>query len=263
MHRTGALGCSEREGRCGAETVDECAVTRRAQRARSHGGGDAVAGTAVTRALYRSELRQCQALATRLHVVATAAELFAELGYARTTLTKIAAAPASRSRPCRPRRQAARMIASVESAAFGRHRRPERARPRHRPALRHDHRSRRGGRLHRRRADGDPRALGRRHSGAVRRRRQRPRARRLPRRADRRRRPTVPPDPRGLRRTRLAARRHRLRRARRDLRHHLRHGDVHPHRRARRVDHRRLPRLVPPHGPRDPALRAPPAEVVG
>jgi AcrR family transcriptional regulator len=41
---------------------------------------------------YRSELRQRQAEETRLRVVAAAAALFADLGYARTTLAKIAAA---------------------------------------------------------------------------------------------------------------------------------------------------------------------------
>jgi AcrR family transcriptional regulator len=41
---------------------------------------------------YRSELRQQQAEQTRSRVVAAAAELFADHGYARTTLAKIAAA---------------------------------------------------------------------------------------------------------------------------------------------------------------------------
>ena len=69
---------------------------------------------------YRSELRQRQAHETRQRVVAAAAELFAELGYARTTLAKIAAASgvsvetvqAQGSKP-------ALIIASVEFAAFG------------------------------------------------------------------------------------------------------------------------------------------------
>ena len=85
-------------------------------------------------------------------------------------------------------------------------RRSQHPRPRHRPTLRRHHRARRSRRLHRRRADDDPRALGGRDAGAVRRGRQRPRARQLPRRAHRRRWPTDPPHPRDLRRTKLAPR---------------------------------------------------------
>jgi AcrR family transcriptional regulator len=50
-----------------------------------------VAQKSISR-VYRSELRQQQAAQTRSKVVAAAAELFATLGYARTTFAKIAAA---------------------------------------------------------------------------------------------------------------------------------------------------------------------------
>jgi len=69
---------------------------------------------------YRSELRQRQAHETRLRVVAAAAELFAELGYARTTLAKIAAAAGVSVETVQAQgSKAALMIASVEFAAFG------------------------------------------------------------------------------------------------------------------------------------------------
>ena len=69
---------------------------------------------------YRSELRQRQAEQTRLRVVAAAAELFAELGYARTTLAKIAAAAGVSPETVQAHGpKAALMIAAVEYAAFG------------------------------------------------------------------------------------------------------------------------------------------------
>ncbi len=69
---------------------------------------------------YRSELRQRQAEETRLHVVAAAAGLFAELGYARTTLAKIAAAAGVSTETVQAHGpKAALMIAAVEYAAFG------------------------------------------------------------------------------------------------------------------------------------------------
>src|SRR4051794_13637742 len=69
---------------------------------------------------YRSELRQRQARETKLRVVAVAADLFAELGYARTTLAKIAeAAGVSVETVQAQGSKAALMIASVEFAAFG------------------------------------------------------------------------------------------------------------------------------------------------
>ena len=65
-------------------------------------------------------MRQRQAHETRLHVVAAAAELFAELGYARTTLAKIAAAAGVSVETVQAQgSKAALMIASVEFAAFG------------------------------------------------------------------------------------------------------------------------------------------------
>ena len=48
--------------------------------------------TAKAARSYRSELRQQQAESTRLRILDAAAELFADAGYARTTLAKIAAA---------------------------------------------------------------------------------------------------------------------------------------------------------------------------
>jgi AcrR family transcriptional regulator len=65
-------------------------------------------------------LRQRQAEATRQRVVEAAAELFAELGYARTTLAKIAAAAGVSIETVQVHGpKAALMIASVEYAAFG------------------------------------------------------------------------------------------------------------------------------------------------
>jgi AcrR family transcriptional regulator len=72
------------------------------------------------RRIYRSELREQQAEQTRLRVVAAAAELFADLGYARTTLAKIAAAAGVSPETVQAHGpKAALMIASVEYAAFG------------------------------------------------------------------------------------------------------------------------------------------------
>jgi AcrR family transcriptional regulator len=69
---------------------------------------------------YRSELRQRQANETRLRVVAAAAELFADLGYARTTLSKIAAAAGVSVETVQAQgSKASLMIAAVEFAAFG------------------------------------------------------------------------------------------------------------------------------------------------
>jgi AcrR family transcriptional regulator len=69
---------------------------------------------------YRSELRQRQAEDTRLRVVSAAAELFADLGYARTTLAKIAAAAGVSPETVQAHGpKAALMIAAVEYAAFG------------------------------------------------------------------------------------------------------------------------------------------------
>jgi AcrR family transcriptional regulator len=69
---------------------------------------------------YRSALRQRQAQETRLRVVAAAAELFAELGYARTTLAKIAAAADVSIETVQTQGpKASLMVASVEFTAFG------------------------------------------------------------------------------------------------------------------------------------------------
>jgi AcrR family transcriptional regulator len=69
---------------------------------------------------YRSALRQRQAHETRGRVVAAAADLFAEHGYARTTLAKIAAAAGVSTETVQAQgSKAALMIASVEFAAFG------------------------------------------------------------------------------------------------------------------------------------------------
>ncbi|WP_197495226.1 TetR/AcrR family transcriptional regulator [Mycobacterium kyorinense] len=69
---------------------------------------------------YRSELRQRQAEATRSRVVATAAELFATEGYARTTLAKIAAAAGVSAETVQGQGpKAALLIAAIEYAAFG------------------------------------------------------------------------------------------------------------------------------------------------
>lgn len=69
---------------------------------------------------YRSELRQRQAEQTRARVLAAAAELFTEHGYARTTLAKIAqAAGVSPETVQLHGPKAALMIAAVEYAGFG------------------------------------------------------------------------------------------------------------------------------------------------
>lgn len=69
---------------------------------------------------YRSELRQRQAEQTRARVLAAAAELFAEHGYARTTLAKIAdGAGVSPETVQIHGPKAALFIAAVEYAAFG------------------------------------------------------------------------------------------------------------------------------------------------
>ena len=69
---------------------------------------------------YRSELRRRQAEETRLRIVATAAQLFADLGYARTTLSKIAASAGVSPETVQVHGpKAALMIAAAEYAAFG------------------------------------------------------------------------------------------------------------------------------------------------
>jgi AcrR family transcriptional regulator len=69
---------------------------------------------------YRSTLREQQAEQTRTRVVATAAELFAAEGYARTTVAKIAAAAGVSAETVQGQGpKAALMIAAVEHAAFG------------------------------------------------------------------------------------------------------------------------------------------------
>ena len=69
---------------------------------------------------YRSTLREQQAEQTRTRVVATAAQLFAAEGYARTTFAKIAAAAAVSAETVQGQGpKAALMIAAVEYAAFG------------------------------------------------------------------------------------------------------------------------------------------------
>jgi AcrR family transcriptional regulator len=69
---------------------------------------------------YRSTLRQRQAQETRMRVVAAAAELFAELGYARTTLAKIAAAADVSIETVQAQGpKASLIIAAVEFTAFG------------------------------------------------------------------------------------------------------------------------------------------------
>jgi AcrR family transcriptional regulator len=70
--------------------------------------------------VYRSELRQQQAEATRARVVEAAAELFAADGYARTTVAKIAAAAGVSAETVQGQGpKAALMIAAIEHAAFG------------------------------------------------------------------------------------------------------------------------------------------------
>jgi AcrR family transcriptional regulator len=69
---------------------------------------------------YRSTLREQQAEQTRTRVVATAAQLFAADGYARTTFAKIAAAAGVSAETVQGHGpKAALMIAAVEYAAFG------------------------------------------------------------------------------------------------------------------------------------------------
>ena len=69
---------------------------------------------------YRSELRRRHAEETRQRVVAAAAQLFAELGYARTTFAKIAAAADVSPETVQTHGpKAALMIAAVEYTAFG------------------------------------------------------------------------------------------------------------------------------------------------
>jgi AcrR family transcriptional regulator len=70
--------------------------------------------------VYRSELRQEQAQATRARVIAAAAELFTADGYARTTLAKIAAAAGVSAETVQAQGpKAALMIAAVEYAGLG------------------------------------------------------------------------------------------------------------------------------------------------
>jgi AcrR family transcriptional regulator len=69
---------------------------------------------------YRSALRERQAEQTRSRVVATAAQLFAAEGYARTTFAKIAAAAGVSAETVQGHGpKAALMIAAVEYTAFG------------------------------------------------------------------------------------------------------------------------------------------------
>jgi AcrR family transcriptional regulator len=69
---------------------------------------------------YRSTLREQQAEQTRTRVVATAAQLFAADGYARTTFAKIAAAAGVSAETVQGQGpKAALMIAALEYAAFG------------------------------------------------------------------------------------------------------------------------------------------------
>ena len=79
-----------------------------------------MAGGSAARRPYRSELRRRQAEETRLRIVAAATELFAELGYARTTLARIAAAAGVSPETVQLHGpKAALMIAAAEYAAFG------------------------------------------------------------------------------------------------------------------------------------------------
>jgi AcrR family transcriptional regulator len=69
---------------------------------------------------YRSTLREQQAEQTRTRVVATAAQLFAAEGYARTTFAKIAAAAGVSAETVQGHGpKAVLMMAAVEYAAFG------------------------------------------------------------------------------------------------------------------------------------------------
>jgi len=69
---------------------------------------------------YRSTLREEQAAATRQRILEAAAQLFAELGYARTTLAKIAAEAGVSTETVQTHGpKAALMIAALEYASFG------------------------------------------------------------------------------------------------------------------------------------------------
>ena len=69
---------------------------------------------------YRSDLRQRQAAETRTRILEAAGELFADVGYARTTLAKIAAAAGVSPETVQAHGpKAALMIASLEYASFG------------------------------------------------------------------------------------------------------------------------------------------------
>ena len=70
--------------------------------------------------VYRSELRQRQAEATRTRIIEAATELFAADGYARTTLAKIAAAAGVSAETVQGQgTKAALLIAACEHAAVG------------------------------------------------------------------------------------------------------------------------------------------------
>ncbi len=70
--------------------------------------------------VYRSDLRKRQAEQTRQRIVASAAELFATEGYARTTLANIAAAAGVSAETVQTYGpKAALMVAAVEYALFG------------------------------------------------------------------------------------------------------------------------------------------------
>lgn len=76
--------------------------------------------TAKAARSYRSELRQQQAESTRLRILDAAAELFADAGYARTTLAKIAAAAGVSAETVQGQGpKAALLIAAIEYSAFG------------------------------------------------------------------------------------------------------------------------------------------------
>jgi AcrR family transcriptional regulator len=69
---------------------------------------------------YRSDLRQRQAAETRTRILEAAGELFADVGYARTTLAKIAAAAGVSPETVQAHGpKAALMIASLEYVSFG------------------------------------------------------------------------------------------------------------------------------------------------
>ena len=82
--------------------------------------GSRISSGNAGRRTYQSGLRQRQAEETRTRILAAAARLFAELGYARTTLGKIAdAAGVSPETVQTHGPKAALMIAAVEYATFG------------------------------------------------------------------------------------------------------------------------------------------------